>query len=69
LSLLFQEPLRYPDDCDWLVVGDFNLIHHPSDRNKPGGNVQNMLQFNAAISNLRLEEIKLIGNKFTWTNK
>jgi hypothetical protein len=28
-----------------------------------------MLQFNAAMSNLRLEELKLIGNKFTWTNK
>jgi endonuclease/exonuclease/phosphatase family metal-dependent hydrolase len=50
-------------------VGDFNLIRHPSDRNKPGGNVQNMLQFNTAIINLRLEELTLIGNKFTWTNK
>jgi hypothetical protein len=49
-------------------VGDFNLIHIPSDRNKPGRNVQNMLDFNAAISSLRLEEIKLMGNKFTWTN-
>jgi hypothetical protein len=28
-----------------------------------------MLKFNAAISNLRLEELQLIGNKFTWTNK
>jgi hypothetical protein len=28
-----------------------------------------MLEFNATISNLRLEEIKLYGNKFTWSNK
>jgi hypothetical protein len=57
------------DDCDWLLVGDFNLIRRPSDRNKPRGNVQDMLRFNAAISNQRLEELKLMGNKFTWTNK
>jgi hypothetical protein len=49
-------------------VGDFNLIRKPADRNKPGDNVQNMLDFNAAINNLGLEEIPLSGNKFTWTN-
>jgi hypothetical protein len=61
--------IDYLDDCDWLVVGDFNLIRRPSDRNKPSANMQNMMLFNAAISNLRLEELKLIENKFTWTNK
>lgn len=53
----------------WLIVGDFNLIRRRLDRNKPGGNITGMLNFNAAISNLRLEELKLSGNKFTWTNK
>jgi hypothetical protein len=28
-----------------------------------------MLNFNVAISSLRLEELKLIGNKYTWMNK
>jgi hypothetical protein len=28
-----------------------------------------MLNFNDAISYLRLEELRLIGNKFIWTNK
>jgi hypothetical protein len=54
---------------DWLIIGDFNLIRRASDRNKPGGNIQDMLKFNAAISNLRLEELQLVDNKFTWTNK
>jgi endonuclease/exonuclease/phosphatase family metal-dependent hydrolase len=58
-----------PDDCDWLVVGDFNLIRRPTNRNKPSGNVQEMLAFNAAISNLRLQELKLMGSIYTWTNK
>jgi hypothetical protein len=54
---------------DWLIIGDFNLIRRASDRNKPGGNIQDMLKFNATISNLRLEELQLVDNKFTWTNK
>jgi hypothetical protein len=28
-----------------------------------------MLSFNAVMSNLRIEELKLHGNKYTWTNK
>jgi hypothetical protein len=41
-----------PDDIDWLVLGDLNFIRSPTDRNKPGGDVNNMLPFNEAISNL-----------------
>jgi hypothetical protein len=51
------------------VVDDFNLIRKPEERNKSGGNVQDMLNFSATISALGLEELKLNGNKFTWTNK
>jgi hypothetical protein len=50
-------------------VGDFNLIRRQFDRNKEGGNIHDMLNFDAVISNLRLEELKLFGNKYTWTNK
>jgi exonuclease III len=32
-----------PDDTDWLIVGDFNFIRAPSDRNKPGGDTNSML--------------------------
>jgi endonuclease/exonuclease/phosphatase family metal-dependent hydrolase len=58
-----------PNDTDWLLMGDFNMIPWPSDRNKPGDNIQDMLSFNLVVSNLRLEELQLIGNKYTWTNK
>jgi hypothetical protein len=58
------------DNCDWLLVGDFNLIRRSLDRNKPGGNVQEMPKFNAAISNLRLQELNIIGSKYNGlTNK
>lgn len=64
--------IAMPDDNKWLIVGDFNLIliRRPEDRNKPGGNFQEMLAFNDdAISSLRLEELPLRGCKYTWTNK
>jgi hypothetical protein len=66
--LAWMNSIDMPDDTDWLLVGDFDLIRRLSDRNKSGGNTQNMLDFNAAISNLRLEELKLNGNRVTWTN-
>jgi endonuclease/exonuclease/phosphatase family metal-dependent hydrolase len=58
-----------PTDIDWLLVGDFNLIRYPENRNRPGGDVQEMLLFNEAISSLGLTEIPLQGRKFTWSNK
>jgi hypothetical protein len=60
--------IQVADDVDWLIVGDFNLIRSPNDRNKPGGNLNEMLLFNEAISNLGLIEIPMKGRKFTWSN-
>jgi hypothetical protein len=56
------------DDVDWLVLGDFNLMRRQGDKNRDEGNVNEMLVFDAAISNLRLEELKLSGNRYTWSN-
>jgi hypothetical protein len=43
-----------PDDTDWLVVGDFNLLRWSNDRNKPGANLSEIFYFNVAISSLSL---------------
>lgn len=58
-----------PDEMDWLIVGDFNLIRKLEDRNRPSGSVGDMMMFSNAISSLGLVEIPLHGRKFTWTNK
>lgn len=58
-----------PDDVDWLLLGDFNMIRRNSDRNKPGANIGEMFAFNEAISNLGLVKLPLKGMKYTWTNK
>jgi exonuclease III len=31
--------ISMPDEIDWLVVGDFNLIRGPENRNRPGGDI------------------------------
>jgi len=47
------------------VIGDFNLIRRPKDRNKEGADVQEMFLFNEAISVLDLVEIPLLGRHYT----
>ena len=37
-----------PDNMDWLVLGDFNLIRRLTDRNKSGGDVNDTMLFNEA---------------------
>ena len=57
-----------PLDTNWILVGDFNFIRAPTDRNRPGGDVNEMLLFNEAISNLGLIELPLHGRKYSWSN-
>lgn len=61
--------IQMPDEVDWLVVGDFNLLRNPGNRNRPGGNLQDMLLFNEAISAQGWVELPLQGRKYTWSNK
>lgn len=49
-----------PNEEQWLIVGDFNLIRRPEDRNMPGGDINEIFLFNEAISNLGLIEIPLL---------
>jgi hypothetical protein len=65
--LSWFQNIQTDDDVNWLIVGDFSLIRSPEDRNKPGGNLNEML-FNEAVSNLGLIDIPLKGRKFTWSN-
>jgi hypothetical protein len=65
LFLAWLSVIVMPADTYWLLLGDFNVTRKPSDRNKLGDSVRDMLSFNAAISSLHLEELKLFGNKST----
>jgi exonuclease III len=61
--------ISMPSDKLWLLIGDFNLIQRPEDRNKAGGDINLMLKFNEAISNLNLVEIPLHSLSYTWSNR
>lgn len=61
--------IEMPIDVDWLIVGDFNLMRRPKDKNREGADLNEMFLFNEAINKLSLIELPLHGRQFTWTNK
>ena len=58
-----------PDGYPWILVGYFNLTRSLDNRNRPGGDINEMFMFNEAISALGLVELPLTGRKYTRTNK
>ena len=52
----------------WIIMGDFNLMRSMNNRNRNGGDINNMLMFNRIIQDLDLEEIPIKGRAFTWSN-
>jgi exonuclease III len=60
--------IEMPKEIEWLVVGDFNLMRKPEDRNREGGDINEMFMFNEAISALGWNEVILQGRRFTWSN-
>jgi hypothetical protein len=69
LFLGWLKSIEIPEEVDWLIVGDFHLIRYPENRNKPGGDLNDMLLFNEVISSQGWVELPLHGRKFTWSNK
>jgi hypothetical protein len=68
LSIEWFANIDMPYESDWIVLGDFNFIRGPEDKNKPGGDINDMILFNDAINRLGLIELPLKGRKFTWSN-
>ena len=60
--------IHIPVDSNWLLLGDFNFIRSEENRNRPGGNLNDMFIFNEIIGHLGLLELPLKGRKYTWSN-
>jgi hypothetical protein len=60
--------LQIQDTDNWMILGDFNFYRSLNDRNRPGGNINDVFVFNEIISNVGLQEIPLKGRKYTWSN-
>lgn len=65
-SWLFD--LDIPLTEDWLLLGDFNFMRSPDNRNKPGGNANDMPIFNDFINYQSLVELPIKGRRYTWSN-
>lgn len=60
--------LAIPDSEDWLLVGDYNFIRSSDNKNKAGGDVNDILMFNDIIRAQALIELYLKGRSYTWSN-
>jgi hypothetical protein len=52
----------------WLVLGDFNLICLPSEKNNANFNSALANSFNSMINSLAVLELPLLDRRFTWSN-
>jgi hypothetical protein len=56
------------DSDNWILMGDYNFYRSQNDRNKIGGNIDDMLQFNDIIRSQSLVDLPLQGARFTSSN-
>ena len=63
---LYDRNIQTSKDC--LFLGDFNYIRGRENRNKPGGDVNDMSTFNDIIRKLNLVEFPIKGRLYTWSN-
>ena len=60
--------LHISDDEHWLLLGDFNFIRSLENRNRHGGDINDIFLFNEIIGHLGLLELSLKGRAYTWSN-
>jgi endonuclease/exonuclease/phosphatase family metal-dependent hydrolase len=60
--------MSIPSVENWILLGDFNFMRSPENRNKDGGNINDMFIFNEIIGHLGLLELPLKGRSYTWSN-
>lgn len=58
-----------PPDTPWLLIGDFNLIRFPNEKNNNNFHRSDAESSNNTIDLLALLELPLLDRQFTWSNK
>ncbi|KAK7268783.1 hypothetical protein RIF29_21492 [Crotalaria pallida] len=62
--------LRVDPDRAWLVMGDWNQILRPEDKQGGcGADLHEMDELNSCLAVCGLKEVKFIGYRYTWSNK
>jgi mannosylglycoprotein endo-beta-mannosidase len=60
--------LNIPPTANWLILGDFNFVRSHENRNRGGGDINDMFLFNEVIGHLGLLDLPLKGRNYTWSN-
>jgi hypothetical protein len=60
--------IQIGDQEKWMFIRDFNFYRSMENRNRDGGNMQDIMVFNEVISNIGLQEIPLKGRSYTGSN-
>lgn len=53
----------------WIILGDFNLLRHPAEKNTAGFRQAEADMFNDFINSNALIELPLLDRSFTWSSK
>ena len=53
----------------WFLCGDFNMIYHAQDKNNGRLDRRCMRRFRAFLNRVNLEELNLVGRRFTWSSE
>jgi exonuclease III len=68
-DFLDQLPSLAPtQDTPWMLLGDFNLMRHSSEKNTYNFRQHEADTFNDMIHSLALIELPLLDRRFTWTS-
>jgi hypothetical protein len=60
--------IHIPAEENWIILGDFNFVRSQDNRNRPGGDINDMFLFNEIIGHLGLLELPIKGRAYTWSN-
>ena len=53
----------------WFLCGDFNMIYRAQDKNNGRLDRRCMRRFRAFLNRVNLEELNLVGRRFTWSSE
>ena len=53
----------------WVLAEDFNMIYRAEDKNNANINQAMMGRLRRSIDDIELQELPLIGRKYTWSNE
>lgn len=60
---------RPPASQPWIVLGDFNMMREPTNKNNSSFRQSEADLFNATLNSLALIELPLMDRQFTWSSK